>query len=252
MVKLSRLRALLAFASIVPLIISPADNPRGLYLELVKRAIKGSFIFCSNDQKPYAFTLLSWERLNNLQFCAEDVIAKSIPGDFIETGTWRGGATIFMRALLKAYNQTDRVVWVADSFEGFPVPDTSTYPADASLAYLAKDYAVPLREVKGNFNRFGLLDNQVKFLKGWFKDTLPSAPIEKLAILRLDGDLYESTLEALTTLYPKLSIGGYVIIDDYGHFPACAKAVQDYRKAHNITEKIEVIDYTGVFWKKIR
>ncbi len=152
---------------------------------------------------PNAHTMIGLKRLDNLQFCLEDVIANGVPGDVIETGVWRGGATIFMRAVLKAYKITDRRVWVADSF----------------------------------------------FLKGWFRDTLPHAPIDRLAVLRLDGDMYESTIVALQSLYPKVSVGGYVIVDDYC-IKSCAKAVDDFRAANAITGAIRPIDGSGVFWRK--
>jgi O-methyltransferase/demethyldecarbamoylnovobiocin O-methyltransferase/8-demethyl-8-(2,3-dimethoxy-alpha-L-rhamnosyl)tetracenomycin-C 4'-O-methyltransferase len=98
-----------------------------------------------------------------------------------------------------------------------------------------------------------LLDDQVRFLKGWFKDTLPTAPIEKLSVLRLDGDLYESTMTALESLYPKLSIGGYAIIDDYApSVPCCVQAVDDFRARHNITEQMESTGEYGVCWKRLR
>jgi O-methyltransferase len=90
----------------------------------------------------------------------------------------------------------------------------------------------------------------VVFLKGWFRDTLPTAPIEKVSILRLDGDLYESTMDSLVSLYPKVSSGGYVIVDDYGSTPPSAKAVTDYRTKHGIDEPIVKIDWTGVYWRK--
>jgi len=90
----------------------------------------------------------------------------------------------------------------------------------------------------------------VRFLKGWFRDTLPAAPIERLAVLRLDGDMYQSTMDTLVNLYPKVSQGGYVIVDDYGAIPACRQAVNDYRAANGITEEIRDIDWTGIFWQK--
>jgi hypothetical protein len=156
-----------------------------------------------------------------------------------------------MRAVLKAHGVKDRTVWVADSFEGLPPPNPEKYPADAGMTlHEATFFAVSLETVKNNFSRYGLLDDQVKFLKGWFKDTLPSAPIEKLAVLRLDGDLYESTMDALVHLYPKLSPGGYIIVDDYGTVFPCKKAVSDYRKKHNITEPIIKIDWAGAYWQK--
>jgi O-methyltransferase len=105
--------------------------------------------------------------------------------------------------------------------------------------------------VRANFERYGLLDGQVEFLPGWFKDSLPDAPIEKIAVLRADCDMYESTFEVLTYLYPKVSAGGYVIIDDYGVLPKCKAAVDDYRLAHGIDAPIQWVDWTGVYWQKL-
>ena len=198
------------------------------------------------DWPLFGYTMVGLKRLDNIQACVDDVIAKGIPGDLIETGVWRGGSTIFMRALLRAHAVTDRVVWVADSFEGLPVLKDGDDGADLSeVDYLA----VSVDQVKSNFARFGLLDDQVKFLKGWFSDTLPDAPIEKLAILRLDGDLYSSTMDAMTALYPKVSDGGYVIVDDYGSWPACKRAIDDYVQQHNVIADIKPIDFTGVYWQ---
>ena len=110
--------------------------------------------------------------------------------------------------------------------------------------------AVSIDEVKANFAKYGLLDGQVRFLKGWFKDTLPAAPIEHLAILRLDGDMYQSTIEALAALYHKVSPGGVIIVDDYGAVPGCRQAVHDFRAAHSIVAPIQDIDGIGVYWLK--
>jgi len=202
------------------------------------------------DWPSQAQSMIGLKRMDNIQKCVEQVISDRIPGDLIETGVWRGGATIFMQAILKAYGIRDRNVWVADSFEGLPAPNIKKYPADTGLDLSnIQVLAVTIEEVRSNFERYGLLDEQVRFLKGWFRDTLPTAPIEQLAVLRLDGDLYESTMDSISNLYPKLSVGGYVIIDDY-EIPACAKAIHDYREQNNITEKILVIDETGVFWRR--
>ena len=109
-----------------------------------------------------------------------------------------------------------------------------------------------LRQVKANFRRYGLLNKQVHFLPGWFRDTLPTdPPIERLAVLRINSDLYESTIIALKALYPKLSRGGFVIVDDYGAVPACREAVGDYRREHGIVESMVEIDWTGVYWRKL-
>jgi O-methyltransferase len=198
----------------------------------------------------YAMTLIGLRRLENLQDCVETVLRDRVPGDLIETGVWRGGACIFMRAILAAHGVTDRRVFAADSFGGLPPPNTARWPADrGDIHHLAAFYAVPLEEVQDNFRKFDLLDDQVVFLKGWFKDTLPGAPIEQLAVLRLDGDMYGSTMEALEVLYPKLSPGGFCVIDDYA-LPNCRKAIDDYRAQHGIRSPLIRIDWTGHFWRK--
>lgn len=200
-----------------------------------------------------AHTMVGLKRLDNLQECTESVLADNVPGDLMETGVWRGGSCIFMRAVLAAHGVTDRTVWVADSFQGIPEPDTKRYPDDAPLwgIHLFDEFlGVSVETVQENFRRYGLLDDQVKFLKGWFRDTLPTAPVERLAVLRLDGDLYESTMDALVSLYPKLSPGGYLIVDDFGAFAACEKAVRDYREEHGIDDAITRVDWTGAYWRK--
>jgi Macrocin-O-methyltransferase (TylF) len=211
------------------------------------------------DWPSRAHTMIGNRRLQNLRMLTEDVLKNGVPGDFIETGVWRGGACILMRAVLKAYGIADRRVWVADSFRGLPPPDEAQYPADKGLHLEVHDYlSVSLARVKANFAKYGLLDDQVEFLEGWFRDTLPRAPVERLAVLRLDGDLYESTIVALDALYRKLSPGGFVIIDDYNGFgigndsayTACRTAVADFRAREGIQDAIRDIDGSGVFWQK--
>lgn len=206
------------------------------------------------DWPTEAETMVGRKRLQNVRECVSRVIEQDIPGDLVETGVWRGGCSILMRAVLASHGVTDRAVWLADSFEGLPPADTDRYPQDAgdSHASLSSYLGVSLEAVQENFRRYELLDSQVRFLKGWFRDTLPTAPIERIAVLRLDGDMYESTIIALESLYPKLQPGGFAIIDDYGVLPNCRAAVTDYRNAHNIQEPIQPIDWTGVFWQKAK
>ena len=158
---------------------------------------------------------------------------------------------MLFRSILAAYGVTDRRVWVADSFEGLPEPDGERYPADAGIDWSGVGLLkVDADAVRANFARYGLLDDQVGFLEGWFCDTLPDAPIDELAVLRLDGDLYQSTMDALDALEPKVADGGFVIVDDYGGWASCRAAVDDYRNAHGITATIETVDWTGVWWRK--
>jgi O-methyltransferase len=197
-----------------------------------------------------AETMVGLARLDNVHQCVLDVIRNDVPGDLIETGVWRGGTTIFMRALLAALGDEDRKVWVADSFAGLPRPDVGLYPPDVEFEQEWPVLAVSAAEVRANFAKYGLLDSRVGFLEGWFKDTLPVAPITSLSVMRLDGDLYESTMDALVALYPKLSVGGYVIVDDYGALKPCREAVDDYRAKNGVTETINEVDWTGVFWQR--
>ena len=156
-----------------------------------------------------------------------------------------------MRALLRAHGVSDRVVWACDSFEGMPKPNAVKYRADQGYDLSEVEYlSVSLERVEDNFRRFGLLDEQVRFVKGWFRDSLPNSKIGRVAVLRLDGDLYESTMDSLTALYDRVSTGGFVIVDDYGDWPPCKQAVHDFRNARKITDKIEMIDACGAYWRR--
>jgi O-methyltransferase len=195
-------------------------------------------------------TMIGRKRMDNLQFCLETALDEDIPGDLIETGIWRGGATIFMRGVLQAYGITDRVVWGADSFKGVPPP---SLPEDEGFDISAAVYPflkVSIVQVWELFEKYDLLNDQVKFLKGWFKDTLPTAPIENLALLRLDGDLYESTMDALNPLYGKVSQGGFIIVDDYFSCPPCMLAINEFRQRHDIRDELVRIDEQSAYWRK--
>lgn len=193
-------------------------------------------------------TMIGKARLDNLEFCIKTVLADNVPGDFMETGVWRGGATIFMRGMLEAMNNEDKKVWVADSFRGLPEP---ILEQDGGLDfYLDPILSVSRDIVEENFRRYDLLDDRVNFIEGWFEDSMPLAPVEKLSILRLDGDLYKSTMDVLDSMYEKVTDGGFVIIDDYGAIDACRQAVHDFRSTHGINDKITDIDWTGSYWRK--
>jgi O-methyltransferase len=195
--------------------------------------------------------MIGMVRSRHLVDCVKRVLLEGVEGDLLEAGVWRGGASILMRGVLEALGDCTRNVWLADSFEGLPKPDPERYPADeGDDLWSFEELAVSVDEVKANFARYGLLDERVRFLKGWFEDTLPVAPVESLALLRVDGDLYSSTTQALNAMYPKLSVGGYCIVDDYGAVPACREAVEDFRKEQGIDEPIEKIDWTGVAWRR--
>ena len=199
------------------------------------------------DWPLFGYTMTGRHRLQTLELLLTRVLDDQIPGDIVETGVWRGGSMIFAKALLNTRGERQRTIWCADSFEGMPVPQEGTTDEDFS----DRDYlSVSLEEVQANFERYGLLDDNVKFLKGWFCDTLPLAPIERIAVLRLDGDLYESTRDALLPLYDKVSAGGYVIVDDYNSWAGCKRAVDEFRSARGIVAPLVSIDPHAVYWRK--
>lgn len=175
---------------------------------------------------------------------------EGVPGDLIETACGVGGATILMRAVLRTYGITDRCVWVSDSFAGVPPSDAERFAADSGdRLHMQPALAWTSRRSEA-ISAYRLLDDQVRFLPGWFRDTLPTLSQERWAVVRLDGDLYESTMQGLEHLCPALSTGGYLIVDDHGAMPPCKQAVDDFRAARDITERLQEIDWTGVFWRK--
>jgi O-methyltransferase len=199
------------------------------------------------DWPLHGVTMVGVERLDDLQIAVEAVVADGVEGDLIEAGAWRGGAAILMRATLDTLGEHGRTVWVADSFQGFPAPDDE-HPDRGDLAPV--DYlAVPEADVRANFARLGY-EQGVRFLPGFFDETLPGLTGRRWSVIRLDCDSYEATALALDCLYPGLSVGGFVIIDDYGSLEECRQAVDEFRARHGITEPIEDVDWTCARWRR--
>lgn len=201
---------------------------------------------------PPALTMAGEDALNNVQYCVEAALALGVEGDLLEAGVWRGGLTIFMRGLLAAHDVKDRKVWVADSFQGLPEVDPQVDPEDAlahELLACVGGLSVSAEEVREAFAAHDLLDEQVGFLEGWFNETLPG-PVDKLAVLRMDGDYYGSTRDVLEALYPKLSPGGFLIIDDYGLPVGCRRAVDEYRAEHGIEAPLTLVNDRIACWQR--
>jgi O-methyltransferase len=198
----------------------------------------------------FSHTMVGRKRLDNIENCLAIIKKDEVPGDIAETGAWRGGASIFMKGCLSAWGMENRNVWVADSFEGLPVPSRAEDAGYDFSATKVPILAISLEDVQENFRRYNLLDDKVKFLKGWFRDTLHVAPISELALLRLDGDLYESTMDGLNALYDKVSPGGFIIVDDFNDFEPCRRAVLEFREQRGIKDPIEPVDWAASFWRK--
>lgn len=249
--------------------VQTIESARTLYLDLLTKVLVNS-IYEDPSADPWhgkqfdpavravgrdwprsAHTMVGLARLNNLRDLMLRTLDNGVPGDYIETGVWRGGCCILMKAVLEVCGDTKRNVYVADSFEGLPKPNPESFPADLSDTHFTHaELSVSLEAVKANFEKYNLLDPRVIFVKGLFQDTLPKLESGPFSLLRLDGDMYESTKASLDNLYPKLSPGGYIIIDDYGAVPACRQAVEDYRAEHHIADPMVTVDWTGIWWQK--
>lgn len=238
-------------ASIRPLVqgIGRALGAAGFELVRVRASDPEAYIESGHEAQNRledAESMVGLRQFDRMQECIVEVLRSGVPGDLLEAGVWRGGMSIFMRGCLKVLGANDRRVWVADSFAGLPTPDSNR---EVAYEWNAGDMAVSLEQVQANFSRYGLLDDGVTFLKGFFSETLPG-PVPQLAILRVDGDLYQSTKDVLEPLYPHLSAGGFAIFDDYQNLPDCRRAIDEYRATHEIAEPIRKIDQRAVYWQK--
>ena len=248
------------------------DSVRSLYLDLVERVVcnwiymDGSIVgdrempfderrrATGTDIPVLAHTMIGRARLRHLRWAVETALIEGVPGDLMEAGVWRGGAIALMRAVLAAHGEATRRVWAVDSFSGVPPPDPR-FPQDFDTQFhfeMREELAVDLDSVKKAVDRYGLLDDRIIFVKGNFRDTLPTIRGICLAVLRIDGDLYSSTTDVLENMYPMLSDGGIVILDDYGPVVDSRRAVTDFRLRHAISEPLYAVDGDAVFWRKGR
>jgi O-methyltransferase len=252
--------------------MKPSDafnRNRSLYLDLITRVLVNSIYedpamdpwsaktfdaekrAAGRDWPRTAHTMVGLSRLNNLRDLVQRTLDEGVAGDYIETGVWRGGCCILMKAVLAANADVERKVFVADSFEGLPPPKPKLFSADRNdQHHTFKELAVSQAAVAQHFEKYGLLDERIVFVKGFFQDTLPKLDAGPFALLRLDGDMYESTIVALENLYPKLSPGGYIIIDDYGAVEGCKKAVDEFRSRNAIAAPVTEVDWTAIWWQK--
>jgi hypothetical protein len=244
---------------------APSSN-RDAYIDLIKRSVTnyaylGGDVAFENfhcvthydipqgqwkiDPLARPITLLTRSQLDLVEQAVLDVEARGVPGDFIEAGVWRGGVIILMRALLNAHAISGRRVFAADSFAGIP---KNVRARNDPVDLWSDRWVASLAEVQQNIARFGLLDDRIAFVEGFFADTLKTLAGERFALIRLDSDSYDSVEESLVHLYPLLSYGGVIIIDDW-HLVGCKAAVLNYRSRHNIGEEIKV-QKGNAYWVK--
>ncbi len=220
------------------------------YKKLCESRRVGRFYDRKIENAGFSLSMMGRLRMDNLHQCLTTIQQENISGDFIECGVWRGGGTIFMAGFARVNGWNDRRIFVADSFDGLPKPSLEQDKNLDLSKGVYPELAIALETVQDNFRAYDLLNEQVIFLKGWFKDTLGDIRINQLALLRLDGDLYESTMDALHHLYDKVVSGGFVIVDDFGMIN-CEKSVNDFFLNRNEPmPKIHKVDWTGVYWRK--
>jgi O-methyltransferase len=200
---------------------------------------------------PNVYSMCAYNEIKQTQDLLVDVINNNIEGSLVETGVWRGGIGMWMQAILKYYN-VRKDIWLFDMFGLFPEP---IHEKDKYINNIIKFlFANPptVDDVRNNFRKMDLLDSNIKFVVGEFKNTVPVSKINNIALLRLDGDHYDSTMIVLENYYWNISKGGYCIIDDYNNeHIACRNAVDEFRLKHSINNKIIDTHGGSVYWQII-
>ncbi len=197
------------------------------------------------------YTLTSPERLFALRQSVQYVVRRGIPGDIVECGVWKGGSMMAVARTLLESSPPVRTLHMFDTFEGMSKPtdvdiDFEGRPASAMFEQSGEPWVCsPLSEVQRNLQETGYPAELMRFVKGRVEETIPEYAPPSIALLRLDTDWYESTYHELVHLYPRLSVGGVLIIDDYGHWAGARKAVDDYFAQHRLAVLLHRIDYTG-------
>lgn len=197
------------------------------------------------------FTMSSVERMYALYRASRYVVENQVPGDFVETGVWRGGSTMLSALTFASLGDTSRDLWLYDTYEGMVEPtevDRSWDGQSAQAEYETTDdwCAASLGEVQRNMASTGYPSERIHYVEGRVEETIPSAGVpDRISLLRLDTDWYVSNSHEMKHLFPRLSSGGVLILDDYGHWEGVRRSVDEYFAEHGITQMLHRIDYSG-------
>lgn len=216
----------------------------------------------------FGVTMAGMARMTSMARMVQEVVDHGLNGSYAETGVWRGGMSIFVTAALQMYGLSSRPVYLCDSFRGLPLPRQGSMRASSDAVYHSQNkmLSVGVEMVLENFERYGINASQVVPVEGYFVHSMPKLRAslisrgEKLAILRLDGDMYDSTVDVLYNLYDLVEIGGLVVIDDFGWLPSLSfgarDAILDFRTLHGIegdtSHAVRNIDGSGAWFRKTR
>jgi O-methyltransferase/8-demethyl-8-(2,3-dimethoxy-alpha-L-rhamnosyl)tetracenomycin-C 4'-O-methyltransferase len=213
----------------------------------------------------YVYSMLSLEGLENIENSTKAILNNNINGDFVECGVWRGGTGIIIKKLLQKYNNSNKQIFLLDSYEGMEnleksnsLEETdkldelcSNILNDAEKYFGKKLIETNYDEVKNNLKHFGCYDDKIILLKGWFNNEFPFDNINTISLLRLDCDYYYPTKICLEKLYNKISKGGFIILDEYYlEFMGEKNAVDEFRSKNNITSKLIPVDNNIAYWIK--
>lgn len=208
--------------------------------------------------QPHSIT--SAERLLSVVDAVRHCVANGVPGAFAECGVWRGGCVLAMILALQDSGVDDRDVWLYDTFEGMTKPidlDDTRFGPSAEEVFAAAERAGTVAfpeyftefdesDVRARLAATGYPQERLHYVRGRVEDTLPAQAPDRLALLRLDTDWYESTRHELEHLYPRISSGGVLIVDDYGHWDGCRRAVDEYFEGFPPRPLLARVDYTAV------
>lgn len=240
--------AILRTASVPPMEGEAEALPRRPYHEETR--------WSGNDWCEFCYTMAGGARVQNVRDVVSSTIIEDVPGDFLEAGTWRGGCSIMARVVQHVLGEAEsRRTYLCDSFSGLP---PSSQEKDSNRWNGMHFLEVSQSEVEDNVRRFVPLDDNLRFVKGYFAESLPRVRAElqrdgrQLAVLRGDGDMYESYLDILFNLYEFVPVGGYFICDDAPSIQEAQQAIDDFRSLHGIAEPIQRVagSVAGVFWRK--
>ena len=192
------------------------------------------------------YTAVLPTRLGTLHRLARDIDQHSVRGDVVECGVYNGGSAALMASVCTR-SPMDRKIWLFDSFEGLPQPtERDGEKARGCIWWCHGDLA----KVRTIFDKLRISDSGVHIVKGWFRNTFPGVDIGEIALLHIDADWYDSVRLCFERFYENVQPGGYIVIDDYGHWEGCRRATDEFLKERSIEVKLTRVDYTGRYFRK--
>ena len=234
-------KSLVMIKTVFDLLVYVVQNPSRQSLKIASLILK---------VKP-TFTMVKSRNLANLFSLVVKVNAMNLPGDIVECGVWNGGASAIMAfACRNSSLPRNRLLWLFDSFEGLPPPGPKDGTAENKYFFKGM-CSGSVSSVEKVFKKLSLSLDNVRIVQGWFNSTLKKAGVHQIAILHIDADWYDSVKYVLDTFYEKVVPGGFVVLDDYGYWEGCDRALNDYLSQHKITGiELKKTESTGVYFQK--